>query len=88
MTGNLRKITIIFSIYQGKKVIHGKKIAHINSKNLLHNLIRKRSTEEELFHCMVFNPLPDDKFKTLPNSKSWQTTISNSMKMAVSSLRG
>ena len=31
-----------------------------------------------------FNPLPDDKFKTLPNWKSLQTTISNLMKMAES----
>ena len=31
-----------------------------------------------------FNPLPDDKFWTLPNWKSLQTTISNLMKMAES----
>ena len=28
-----------------------------------------------------FNPLPDDKFYTLPNWKSLQTTISNLTKM-------
>ena len=31
---------------------------------------------------LCFNPLPDDKFQTLPNYKSLQTTISNLMKMA------
>ena len=30
------------------------------------------------------NPLPDDKFRTLPNWKSLQTTISNLTKMAES----
>ena len=30
------------------------------------------------------NPFPNDKFQTLPNSKSLQTTISNLMKMAES----
>ena len=27
--------------------------------------------------CMVLNPLPDDKFYTLPNWKRLQTTLSN-----------
>ena len=33
-----------------------------------------------------FNPFPNDKFHTLPNWKSLQTTISNLMKTAESSL--
>ena len=34
---------------------------------------------------MTLNPIPNDKFWTLPNWKSLQTTISNLMKMAESS---
>ena len=30
-----------------------------------------------LHHTTIFNPLPDDKFQTIPNWKSLQTTISN-----------
>ena len=30
---------------------------------------------------LMLNPLPDDKFWTLPNCKNLQTTISNLMKM-------
>ena len=33
---------------------------------------------------LCINPLPDDKFQTLPNIKSLQTTISNLMKTAES----
>ena len=35
-----------------------------------------------------FNAFPNDKFYTLPNSKSLQTTILNFMKMAVNSFKG
>ena len=35
-----------------------------------------------------FNPFPNDKLSTLPNSKSLQTAISNLMKMAESSPKG
>ena len=36
----------------------------------------------------LVNPFPNDKFYTLPNSKSLQTTISNVMAMAESSPKG
>ena len=41
-----------------------------------------------LYSVNLINPLPDDKFKTLPNSKSLQTTILNLRKMAESSSNG
>ena len=40
-----------------------------------------------LLTCESFNPFPNDKFWTLSNSKSLQTTISNVMKVAKSSLK-
>ena len=42
-----------------------------------------------LLDCwLIVNPFPNDKFYTLPNWKSLQTTISNLMKMAESSPNG
>ena len=35
-----------------------------------------------------FNPFPNDKFQTLPNSNSLQTTILNLIEMVKSSLKG
>ena len=41
--------------------------------------------QRTLFRQCGFNPFPNHKSKTLPNSKSLQRTISNLMKMAESS---
>ena len=47
-----------------------------------HNMLTQIGKQQMFFSLL--NPLPDDKFKTLPNSKSLQTTISNLTKMAES----
>ena len=41
----------------------------------------------ELNLCLALRPFPNDKFGTLPNWKSLQTTILNFMKMSESSLK-
>ena len=47
---------------------------------------RQRGKELTIYHIIkIFNPLPNDKFQTLPNCKSLLTTISTLMKMAESS---
>ena len=48
-------------------------------------MVSKLSFGIELNQTLHLNPFPNDKFQTLPNSKSFQTTISNVMKMAESS---
>ena len=46
------------------------------------NLLRKAKSLTLIWNWLSFNPLPDDKFLTLPNWKSLHTTISNLTKMA------
>ena len=51
------------------------------------NILEKESklvTSILFFSHIVFNPLSDDKFYTLPNWNSLQMTISNLTKMAES----
>ena len=44
--------------------------------------IQQSGNHQSIFYLHVhmglfFNPFPNDKFKTLPNQKSWQKTILN-----------
>ena len=53
-----------------------------NSNNITN---KQDKTETLVTFRFRINPFPDEKFYTLPNSKSLQTTISNLMTMAESS---
>ena len=44
----------------------------------------RKPSPQGLSEPWIVNPLPDNKFQTLPNRKSLQTTISNLTKMAES----
>ena len=50
--------------------------------------LRRSGDNVKNCHFGVYNPFSIDKFSTLPNSKTLQTTTLNSMKMTESSVKG
>ena len=68
-----------FNLEQSKNVLFGKEL--ITCPNLV-------QIPSMIIEIHYFNPLPNDKFETRPNSNTLQTTILNLTKMAESSSMG